>query len=113
MSRRKWVFDEETKELVEVTPDYDGAERRAPVGTEELTYGGMRATDGADISSKRKLREYLRATGLTLADDYKQTWAKAAEERGKAYTAQDPVRRKEIREAVGRAAYELEKKGRR
>jgi hypothetical protein len=44
-------------------------------------YDGLRATDGADISSRTKHKAYMRARGLTVAGDYKETWAKAQKER--------------------------------
>jgi len=44
-------------------------------------YDGARATDGTDISTRRRHREYMRRTGFTVADDYKQEWAKKAEQR--------------------------------
>lgn len=72
------------------------------------------ATDGTDIGSRRKRDEYLRRNGLTHADDYKQTWTKAAEERAKFFTEGGGERERAARrEAVGRAAYELEKGRRR
>ena len=44
-------------------------------------YDGLRATDGADISSRSKHRAYMRERGLTTTDDYKDTWARAQKER--------------------------------
>lgn len=44
-------------------------------------YDGLRATDGTDISSRTKHREYMKQRGLTTADDFKDTWAKAQKER--------------------------------
>jgi hypothetical protein len=44
-------------------------------------YDGLRAQDGSDISSRSKHREYMKRHGLTMADDYKETWAKAEKAR--------------------------------
>jgi hypothetical protein len=44
-------------------------------------YDGLRATDGADISSRTKHRNYMKSKGLTVAGDYRETWAKAQKER--------------------------------
>lgn len=44
-------------------------------------YEGMRATDGTDISSRSKHRQYMKNNNLTTIDDYSKTWSKAAEER--------------------------------
>lgn len=40
-------------------------------------YDGLRTTDGVDISSRSKHREYMKRHNLTTADDYTSTWAKA------------------------------------
>ena len=96
---------------VEVVTDRDVAPR-VQISVEH--YEGLRATDGADISSKAKHREYMRINGLTTADDYKETWAKAAERREKFYTqGGDAAEHKARQETIGRVMYELERKGRR
>ena len=70
-------------------------------------YDGLRATDGADISTRTKHRAYMKANGLTTADDFTGEWDKAQRSRdeyrstgkGGAVT----------REAIERAIHELEK----
>jgi hypothetical protein len=37
-------------------------------------YDGMRATDGTDISSRAKHRDYMRRNSLTTADDFTDHW---------------------------------------
>lgn len=44
-------------------------------------YDGLRATDGADISTRSKHREYMKRHGLAMADDFKDSWAKAQAKR--------------------------------
>lgn len=44
-------------------------------------YDGLRATDGSDISSRSKHREYMKRTGLTSTSDFTETWKKQAQER--------------------------------
>jgi hypothetical protein len=44
-------------------------------------YIGLCAQDGTDISSRSKHREYMHRHGLTTADDYTDTWAKAQKAR--------------------------------
>ena len=65
-------------------------------------YDGLRSTDGADISTRTKHREYMKAKGLTMADDFKGVWAKAQQEREaiRAGNLADSTRRKEIEQAV-------------
>jgi hypothetical protein len=68
--------------LIEVTPDYQ-PELRTDSGAlwGDRSYDGLRATDGTDISSRSKHREYMKANGLATADDFKESWAKAQQQR--------------------------------
>jgi hypothetical protein len=68
-------------------------------------YENMAATDGTDIGSRRKHREYMKRHNLAIADDFKETWAKAAKEREKVYTGEHD--RKGRREDIERAWYEV------
>jgi hypothetical protein len=65
-------------------------------------YDGMRATDGTDISSRTKHREYMKRNNLTTIDDFKQTWADAGAAREKFRSAQhqDTTVRKDIISAI-------------
>jgi hypothetical protein len=98
-------------EAFEVGEDYSDTPRSTgDLG--KFEYDNARATDGTDISSRTKLKRYLKATGTTLADDFKGEWQRAAEQReAKAAGTHNPDRR-ERREAVERAVYQLEKRGR-
>lgn len=44
-------------------------------------YDGLRATDGTDISTRSKHREYMKRNGLTTVDDFKGVWAEAEKRR--------------------------------
>jgi putative FmdB family regulatory protein len=65
-------------------------------------YENMRATDGTDISSRSKHRQYMKANGLTTADDFKQTWSKNAEDRQafRSATHQDSSLKQDIAQAI-------------
>jgi hypothetical protein len=67
----------------------------------ERHYDGMRATDGTDISTRAKHREYMRRNNLTTIDDFKQEWADAPRKR-------ELEARKGTREAIERAIHHLE-----
>lgn len=101
MTRRRYVQDRNTLELVEITDDY-----QAPVRTDagalwgDRSYDGLRAPDGTDISSRTKHREYMKATGLTTADDYKETWAKAQESRQRYYQQGGSFSRSDVERAI-------------
>lgn len=69
-------------------------------GAGDRHYDGLRATDGADISSRSKHREYMRANNLTTADDFTQTWAKAEAQRREFFSGQDNSRAGDIATAI-------------
>lgn len=105
--RRKWVQRRQTDgtfKLEEVDANH-WTPRRSLSDTDALIsdrhYDGMQATDGADISSRAKHREYMRRNNLTTIDDYKQEWAEAPRKR-------ELEARKGTREAVERAIHHLE-----
>lgn len=112
MTRRRWVYTEGGRPLpepYEVADDY-----QPPVRVEIAAgalYDGQRALDGTDVSTRRRFNEYMRRNGYALADDFKGEWAKAAQSREdfRAGRRKDPT----LRDAIGRAAYQLEKRGRR
>lgn len=65
----------------------------------ERHYEGMRATDGADISTRAKHRAYMKEKGVTTADDFKDTWKKAREDRAARAAGVDPSRRADVAHA--------------
>jgi hypothetical protein len=110
-SRGRWVQDPSSGELVPaeqyVAPH---TQERTPVLT-DLYMDGIAATDGTDISSRRKRNEYMRRNRLADADDFKGEWAKAEEKRTTFYQGEHD--HKARREALGRAAYQLQQRKRR
>lgn len=114
MTRRRWLYTEGGRPLpepIEVGEESEDTSGRMPVFTDRYMEG-MRATDGADISSRQRRAEYMRRNNLADADDFKGTWARAAEQRAAFYGAKGHDRTAR-REAIGRALYQLEKRGRR
>lgn len=102
MTRRRFIQSKEPPyEMIEVTEDF-----RAPLRTDsgalwgDRNYDGARAPDGTDISTRTKHREYMRATGLTTTDDFKDTWARAKQERERLYTQGGTFRRQDIERAI-------------
>jgi hypothetical protein len=88
MARRRFVWSKEADALVEVSPDYEQPGRLNADGTlwNDRHYDGLKASDGTDISSRTKHREYMKANGLTTIDDFKGVWENAAKERADYYT---------------------------
>jgi len=75
-------------------------------------YENTKATDGTDIGSRRKHREYMKQHGLTTIDEYGPGyWQSREKERQQ--IASGEADRKERREQIGRAAYEHKMKRRR
>lgn len=106
MTRKRYIWDEELRDLVEITPNYRPGKKDALNHMGGLWgdrhYDGLRATDGADISSRKKHREYMKRHGLTTADDFKDTWARAKKEREHYYQHGGTVRKQDIRDAIER-----------
>lgn len=113
MARRRFIWDKELDTLVEVTPDYEqpGREDARNRLASDAIYDGLQATDGTDISTRTKHREYMRKNGLTTADDFTDTWKRAAEKRA-AYYQGEPGAGSVSRQDVARAIHQLETKGR-
>lgn len=100
--RQRWVL--KGTELVPVDQEWKPEARKVALVSESV-YDGLRATDGADISTKKKHRDYMKANDLALRSDYKETWAKAAKERAEG----SPEFNQHRRECIERAWYERHK----
>jgi hypothetical protein len=107
MSRRRYIWDAERACLVEVTSDYTGQRRDEGRRSEAEVYGHCQATDGTDLSTRTRHREYMRQNGLTVASDYTETWAKAGEERKAALTPGSGHDSRQRMEDLGRARQEV------
>ena len=110
MARRRFIWSPEDDCLVEVTPDYEQAPREArDFLTSDAIYDGLKATDGTDISTRTKHREYMRRNGLTTMDDFKGTWEQAAKQRADLFTGRKGT---VTRDDIGRAIHQLEQRNR-
>lgn len=66
-------------------------------------YDGLRAPDGTDISTRSKHQAYMKANGLTTADDFTETWAKARQDREDYYSGRKgTITKADIRETIER-----------
>lgn len=84
--RRRFVYredDEGNVHAVEIGDDYQLAERRAPVTTEGVVYSNARATNGTDLSSRKRHRDYLKQNNLAMYSDYEKSMPKLEESRKK------------------------------
>jgi len=101
MTRRRYIQDRTTGKLIEVT-----AEHREPMRNDagilwgDRHYDGLQATDGSDISTRSKHRDYMRANNVTMADDFKNTWAQAQAQRERLYTQGGTFSRRDVERAI-------------
>lgn len=106
--RGRWIWDPSQKKLV--TPD----KYRAPVRALDASivmdrqYENMASPiDGADIGSRRKHREYMKRHGLVMSEDYREHNKKAAADRAARIQGTHAGDRKEVREELNRAWYQV------
>lgn len=93
MRGKRYRWDDDVGRLVPYD-DY-GPAPRVHLLT-DAPFDGLRATDGADISTRTKYEAYMRANKLTHMSDWRETWEKAAERRAAGAAADAPRRRAAI-----------------
>lgn len=99
MTRRRFVWNNETQSLEEI-----GLDVELPARVELQTgnhYEGLRATDGTRIDTPRRHREYMKATGFAMESDFARTRVEAPKQRA-------AEQRRERREQLGRVTHQLE-----
>lgn len=109
MSRKRYRWNASKGELEELGADYVPESRQAGAPVSDLYMDGVRATDGTDIGSRKKRREYMQARGLADADDFRGEWARAQKAREAAYVGGSGFDSSHRREAVARALYDARK----
>jgi hypothetical protein len=114
MTRRRWLYTSGGRPLeepIEVTEEWKDPAIGPALRSEAEVYGTLTpSTDGVDISTKRRHHEYMRRNNLTVAEDFKGTWEKAAKEREAFLKGESQAVRRDAREDVGRALYEARRK---
>lgn len=70
----------------------------------DLYMDGVRATDGTDIGSRAKRREYMKRNDLVDSSDFTEHWEKAKAQRDRVNSGEADT--KERREIIGRALHE-------
>lgn len=111
MTRRRFVYrlNSETGQVEshEVGTDYAPQDVRVPVAT-DLYMSGVRATDGTDISSRAKRKEWMKRNDLVDVSDCTGMWAKAEKARAEVFQGRNDTSAR--REEVQRAIYRLSQK---
>jgi hypothetical protein len=110
---RKRYVQQPDGTLVEVGKDFVQTREQVHVGAlwGDRNYDGLRAPDGTPIDSRTKHRQYMKDNNLTIADDYKGEWAKAAKE--KAEILKDGGDHKQRKRDLVEAVHKLQAQGRR
>lgn len=105
MTRKRYIQDE-SGELHEVSLDYIAPGRA--VNTDAVLWNDRTYQDGNDrrFTSRKQHREYMKRTGLTTVDDFRNHFRKAEEQRIKVRQGYDPTRRSHIERAI----YQLSEK---
>lgn len=99
MTRRRYRYNEATKELEEIALDVPLTPRlEIQTGAH---YADLRAVDGTPIDSPGKHRAYMKANNVTLASDFAKTWEEAPKKRAAEMAAGR-------REQVARVVHQLE-----
>lgn len=104
MARKSFVQDPDTGELVpkeEYVPKAHLNSHNLVIG--DLHYDGLQATDGTNISTRTKHREYMKMKGLTTLDDYTGHFAREAERRARYFQGEKgtgAVRKDDIARAI-------------
>jgi hypothetical protein len=90
-------------EPIEVDSEWSNPGHETGRKSEAEIYGDLRATDGTDISSRTKQRNYMKANGLAMSEDFKEHWKQAEKQREAVLSGE--AGSKERREAIGRALH--------
>lgn len=108
MSRRRFVYREVEPgkvESFEVTDDWRPTNADTGHKSEEEVFGKLQHSDGTDLSTRKRHREFMKSRGLTLSDDYKDHWAKAEQRRADLFSGKGSD--KGVRQSLEKAVYQL------
>lgn len=106
MARRRWLYTlggAPLEKPIEISDDWREPPQAVNAPVTDLYMDGVRASDGADIGSRKKRREYMKLRNLADADDFKGEWGKAAEQRERVFRGLPDSQVSERREAIARA----------
>jgi hypothetical protein len=109
--RGRWKYTENGKPLaepVDLNADWSDTTRSTGHKSEEEIYGRTVATDGTDLSTRTRHREYMRANGLSMASDFTEHWKQADKQRAAIQAGESDT--KERREIIGRALHDARNK---
>lgn len=100
-------------EPIEVAPEWENPEPKSVLRVDVSYMDGVRATDGTDISSKAKRREYMHRKGLADTSDFDAPgghWEKKAKEREHILSGEADTRWR--KQTIGELLYQAKRKPR-
>lgn len=104
MTRRRYMQDPETFELIEIFEDEKllKSDRRLDASLwNDRNYLDSQTTDGVDISSRTKHRQYMKQHGLCTFDDYKGEFERREKSREAYFTGQKgSINKRDIYQAI-------------
>jgi hypothetical protein len=107
-AKGRFIFDEAQQKFVPAG-EYVEPPRAldAPILSGRF-YESTKATDGTDIGSRTKHREYMKQNNLTVADDFKQQWQGQETKRQEFFQGGDHKERQARREQIERAIHDVQ-----
>lgn len=96
--KRRYRWDEKSKSLVEISSDWTPAPR-VYVQT-DAAYEGARSSEGEDISTRKRHRNYMKRRGLAMAADFEKTWSDSERRRATFWEDQRGDRKADIARTV-------------
>jgi hypothetical protein len=105
--RGRWVYTDRGQPLSEpiwVSEDWANPGHETGRRSDAEIYNNLRATDGTPIDSRTKHRNYMKANGLAMTEDFKEHFKKAEKRREEVLSGNADS--KERREVIGRALHE-------
>lgn len=112
--RKRWVYTSGGRPLpepIEVSDDWENVRGESHRSEEEI-FGKLTNPEGGDMSSRKKMRDYMKANDLAHHDDFKEHFAKKEVERRAMFTPGSRWGAKERKEDVARALYQHKEKNR-
>lgn len=102
VQRGRWIWDEAAQKLVRAEDYRPQSMARDASIVMDRHYENTKTLEGADISSRRKHRAYMKERGLAPADDFSPSWYEKVNKDKK------NEQKRSRREALGRALYKMD-----
>ena len=97
----RYRYDAKAKRVIKISAERIAERKNSDRALwNDTHYDGARTTDGKDISSRKKHRQYMKDNNLTTSDDYTNEWKAAAKEREHYKANGGTITKDDIRKAI-------------